>query len=141
MAMSDDTLRAFLGATAPVLVGVIGTLGADGSPHVVPVWYRWDGASAHVWSDEKRVWVRNLLGDPRVAFSVQEMGPPYVAVVMRGRAEVTTSDEVAVSDEIRRITRRYIEPDDVEEYIAGWSTLRTIVTIRPEAISSWGRGY
>ena len=87
-------------------LGVVGTLQEDGSPHAVPVWYRYDGEAVSIWSDEGRGWVRNVLRDPRVAFSVQEIEPPYAAVVMHGRAEVDTSDDHAIDDEIRRITRR-----------------------------------
>lgn len=139
--MTSPELEAFLGRTRPALLGVVGTLREDGSPHVVPVWYRWDGQAALIWTDERRGWVRNVVRDSRVAFSVQESGPPFAAVVMHGRAEVSTSDDDATAAEIRRITVRYIKEADVEEYIRGWAHLRTIVTIRPDSMSSWGRGY
>lgn len=141
MPMSLSELRAFLDRTNPALLGVVGTLRKDGSPHVVPVWYRYDGEAVHIWSDEGRGWVRNVRRDPRVAFSVQEIEPPYAAVVMRGRVEVESRDGRAIDEEIRTITRRYIEEAEVASYIAGWAHLRTIVTIRPDAISSWARGY
>jgi PPOX class probable F420-dependent enzyme len=141
MSMSPAEVVAFLDRTEPALLGVVGTLRGDGSPHVVPVWYRYDGAAVYIWSDEGRGWVADLVRDPRVAFSVQELEPPYAAVVMHGSAEVRTSDRDDVSEEIRRITSRYIEPPDVETYIAGWAHLRTIVTIQPERITSWARGY
>jgi PPOX class probable F420-dependent enzyme len=141
MSMSPSELDAFLGRTGPALVGIVGTVRKDGSPHVVPVWYRWDGNAVFVWSDEGRGWVRNALRDPRVAFSVQETQPPFAAVVMHGTAQARTTDEDDVSAEIRSITRRYIAEDGVEEYVAGWAHLRTIVTIRPDSISSWRRGY
>jgi PPOX class probable F420-dependent enzyme len=140
MAMSGPELRAFLDRTRPALLGVVGTLRRDGAPHAVPVWFRWDGETARIWSDESRGWVRNALRDPRVAFSVQEIEPPYAAVVMHGRAEVETRGG-DIDAEIRRITRRYIDEADVEAYIAGWAHLRTIVAIHPDSISSWGRGY
>jgi PPOX class probable F420-dependent enzyme len=141
MAMSASELDAFLDRTRPALVGVVGTLRRDGSPHAVPVWYRWDGEAARIWSDEGRGWVRNVLRDPRAAFSVHEIEPPYAAVVMHGRAEVATGASREIDDEIRLITRRYIDEPEVEDYVAGWAHLRTIVTIRPDAISSWTRGY
>jgi PPOX class probable F420-dependent enzyme len=141
MAMSASELRAFLDRERPALLGVAATLEEDGSPHAVPVWYRYDGEAVRIWSDEGRRWVRNVSRDPRIAFSVQELEPPYAAVVMRGRAEVTTSDDEEISAEIRRITRRYIEEGEVESYVAGWAHLRTIVTIRPGTIRSWSRGY
>lgn len=139
--MSPEEITQFLSRVEPALLGVVGTLGRNGSPRLAPVWFRYDGERVHIWTDEQRRWVRNLLRDPRVAFSVQEPAPPYAAVVMQGRAEVTTGDAQAVSDEVRRITARYIEPQSVDAYIAGWAHLRTLVTIRPERVSSWHRGY
>jgi hypothetical protein len=92
-----------------------------------------------IWTTETRAWVRNLLRDPRVAFSVQTFEEPYPAVMMRGNATVATADD-ATTEEIRAITRRYIVPEGVEGYIAGWPDLRTIVTIVPEHIVSWSAG-
>lgn len=139
--MRQEDIQAFLDRTRPALLGVVGTLRKDGSPHVVPVWYRYDGEGVHVWTTEERGWVRNLLRDPRVGLSVQEPQPPFAAVVMRGRAEVRTSDDADIAEEIRRITRRYIDEGEVESYVARWEHLRTIVKIRPERTTAWSRGY
>jgi PPOX class probable F420-dependent enzyme len=122
------------------LVGVVGTTRMDGSAHVVPVWYRWDGDAVLIWTQEERLWVRNLARDPRIAFSVQEVKPPYGAVTMRGTAEIRTGGADA-ADELRRICRRYLAEGELEAYIAEWSHLRTIVHIHPSAITAWDRGY
>jgi hypothetical protein len=45
--------------------------------HIVPVWFRWDTGAVTIWITETRAWVRNLLRDPRVAFSVQTFEEPY----------------------------------------------------------------
>ena len=135
--MDPDELDAFLNRERPARLGVVGTLGRDGSPHVVPVWYRWDGEAVTIWADEPRIWVQNLLRDDRVAFSVHEEDWPFPAVVLRGRAEVVVGDTPFVREEIRRITRRYVPEDGVEAYVARWAALETIVTIRPERITSW----
>lgn len=136
--MTQDEANVFLDQENPALVGVVGTTRADGSPHVVPVWYRWDGHDVLVWTHEERLWVRNLRRDPRIAFSVQETKPPYGAVTVRGRAEIRTAD---TDDEIRRITRRYLTEDQLDGYVAAWSHLRSIVCIQPTAIRAWSRGY
>jgi len=138
--MSSQEMEAFLGRTGPALVGVVGTLRKNGSPHVVPVWYRWNGEAAHIWSDEERAWVRNVKRDPRVAFSVQEGTPPFAAVVMHGRAEFAREDP-EVTQEIRRITQRYLPAAEVDEYIGRWPHLHGIVTIRPQTIHAWSVGY
>ena len=93
-----------------------------------------------IWTTETRVWVRNLLRDPRVAFSVQTFEEPYPAVMMRGGATVATANDAATIEQIRAITGRYIVPEDVDEYIARWPDLRTIVTIVPAHIVSWSAG-
>jgi PPOX class probable F420-dependent enzyme len=140
MSMSPAELEAFLAQTFPTPLGVIATLRRDGSPHIVPVWFRWNAGAVTIWTTETRVWVQNLLRDPRVAFSVQTFEEPYPAVMVRGTATIATADDVATAEEIRAITRRYIVPQDVEGYIARWPDLRTIVTIIPAHIVSWSAG-
>ncbi len=139
--IGPEEIRAFLQRAWPTLLGVVGTIRADGSPHVVPVWYRYDGECVHIWTHEKRVWVQNIARDNRVAFSVQEAQPPFAAVTLRGRAEIVTSAGQDVSEEIHRITRRYIPEAEVEDYIREWLHLRTIVRIKPEKITAWREGY
>jgi PPOX class probable F420-dependent enzyme len=140
MSMREAELEAFLGQTLPTPLGVIATLRGDGSPHVVPVWFQWDSGAVRVWTTETRVWVRNLLSDPRAAFSVQTFEEPYPAVMMRGRATVATAHDAATVEQARAIARRYLAPEDVEAYVARWSDLRTIVTIIPDHIVSWSAG-
>ena len=137
MGMSTAELDAFLAQTFPTPLGVIATLRRDGSPHIVPVWFRWDTGAVTIWTTETRTWVRNLLRDPRVAFSVQTFEEPYPAVMMRGSATVRTANDATTAAEIRAITRRYIIPGNADGYIARWPDLRTIVTIVPVHIVSW----
>ena len=109
--MNEDELEAFLSQTFPTPLAVVGTLRKDGSPNLTPVWFRWDGTSAKVWTTDTRAWVRNLQRDPRAALSVQTFDAPYPAVVMRGSAVLRTSDEPDVLDEIRAIAERYVRPE------------------------------
>ena len=118
----------------PGLTGVVGTNGPDGIPHLVPVWYRWDGRTVHVWTLGSRIWVENLRRNPRAGFSVQEEPFPRRAVVIKGRAEVVTSDDPEIDEEILRITRRYVDVSDEEAYIRQNRALRTIVSINADSL-------
>lgn len=140
-AMSPEEIQTFLDRVRPASLGVVATVRSDGSPHLVPVWYRYDGHVVYIWTDQDRLWVKNVRRDSRVAFSVQEEHPPFAAVILRGHADVLTGNDDAISDEIQRITARYIPAPDVASYIQGWAGLQTIVQIRPTKITSWGRGY
>lgn len=125
---------ALLKRELPGLLGVVGTNSQNGFPHLVPVWFRWDGALVRIWTLESRIWVRNLARDRRVGFSVQETAEPYRAAIMKGRATIVTGNDDGVSAEIESITRRYVPKSDVAAYIEEWKGLRTIVSIRPEKI-------
>ena len=131
----EPRMHDLLNRERPGLLAVVGTLDREKCPHLIPVWYRWDGQSMHVWTLEERAWVRNVQRDPQVGVSVQEGG---IAVMMKGRATVHTSDAPEVDEEIRRITRRYVGDDEVEEYIADWPQLRAIVRIEPRRAFFWG---
>jgi len=138
MPMNPEELRAFLEQSR---VGIVASIRKSGSPHLTPVWYRYDGRTINIWTDANRVWVRNLQRDSRVAFAVYDEAPPFAGVVVRGRAEVTTSPAQATLEEARNITRRYIEEQDVEGYLQRWwPQLQTIVRIHPETITSWREG-
>lgn len=141
MGMSERELEAFLGQTFPTPLGVIATLRRDGSPHLVPVWFRWAAGQVTLWTSDQRVWVRNIARDPRVAFSVQTFEPPYPAVMMRGRATAYTADDgPAVLEEARAISRRYLPDEEVDSYVAQWPDLRTIVRVVPDHTVSWSAG-
>ena len=131
----EPRIHELLNRERPGLLAVVGTLARDHCPHLVPVWYRWDGEAMFVWTLEERAWVRNLLRDPKVGVSVQEGD---TAVMMKGRATAHTSDGPEVDEEIRRITRRYVGDDEVEGYIEDWPRLRTIVRIEPRRVFVWG---
>ena len=60
MGMSTAELEAFLAQTFPTPLGVTATLRRDGSPHTVPVWFRWDAGAVTIWTTQARVWVQNL---------------------------------------------------------------------------------
>ena len=139
--LNPEEIQAFLKQTHPALLGVIGTIDSVGAPHVVPVWYDYDGTFIYIWTHPDRHWVKNVGRNGRVAFSVQEGQPPFTAVVMKGQAEIMTGQDEAISVYIERIVRRYLPEIQVASYIQQWSALRTIVTITPDKIIGWGTGY
>ena len=93
-----------------------------------------------IWTHHDRAWVRNLHRDPRAAFTAQQAQPPYGAVIMRGRADISAPGADVRSD-IRRIARRYLPERECDAYIAAWPQLRTVVRVHPATIHGWSRGY
>ncbi len=140
LAPLDVTLRdALLERVDPALCAAISTVRPDGSPRVVPVWYRWDGERILVWSGAERRWVRDLRAEPRVAISVHEHTAPWSAVVLRGRASVEIGTLSELCDEIEAIVRRYVPAGKVASTIASYDdgSLHALVAIEPELVEAW----
>jgi PPOX class probable F420-dependent enzyme len=135
--LTPEEIRRYLDGSPSRRVGVVGTLRADGSPHLIPVWYWYDGAAVYVWTGEDRAWVHHLRRDPRVAFSVQDQAEPYAAVLMRGTAEILPAADAV----IRRIVEGYIPAAEIDDYIKLWQALELMVKITPHEVRAWARGY
>ena len=136
LAFSDEALALL----SRPLTAVISTISANATPLAVPVWYRFDGARVAIWTGTARRWVRHLAARPACALTVQEHEPPYGAVLIRGPAEVV-SGESWIDKETRRIAARYIAAAEIDDYVARFDDLRTIVIVRPHALRTWGQGY
>ena len=67
IAMTDEERNAFLASERTCRVG---TVGADGAPHVVPLWFVWDNTSFWLYSIVKSQRWTDLLRDPRVSIVV-----------------------------------------------------------------------
>jgi PPOX class probable F420-dependent enzyme len=72
-------------------VGWLGTSHAEGTPHLVPVWFYWDGTAITIYSKRDARKVRNLLQMPDVAFAVEPRAGRMCSVLIEGRAEVLPS--------------------------------------------------
>ncbi|MET8909946.1 PPOX class F420-dependent oxidoreductase [Micromonospora sp. NPDC004551] len=111
--MSDDQWRAFV--TAGTRTGKLATVRADGSPHVVPVWFVLDGDDLIFNTGRDSVKGRNLVRDPRAALTVDEEQPPYAFVTVRGTVTIS-EDPVESLPWSTRIAARYMGADRAEEY-------------------------
>ncbi len=71
--MSDDEVRAFL---AEQKVMTVGTIGPNGRPHLMALWYVPDGLGMTGWTYAKSQKAKNLERDPRATIHV-ESGVQY----------------------------------------------------------------
>src|SRR4051794_30598099 len=85
--MSEDVWKAFI--TAGTRTGKLSTVRADGSPHVVPVWFLLDGGDLVFTTENDTVKGRNLLRDDRAALCVDDERPPFSFVVVQGRVQIS----------------------------------------------------
>lgn len=48
--ITSAAMQTFLARAWPSPLGVVGTLDANGIPHLVPIEYRYDGERTHIWT-------------------------------------------------------------------------------------------
>ena len=114
----------------------LATLKGDGSPHVAPVWYEYDGETVYIIAGKSAVKTRNINRDPRVAISIAGPEEPYKYVLIEGKAEVTTRNVEKVT---LSICIRYRGQDRgsrfAGELLAGGNTVTILV--HPDRIITW----
>ncbi len=94
--MTDTEVAAFLAQERTVICA---TIGQDGFPHLMPLWYVIRDADVWCWTFAKSQKVRNLERDPRATLQV-EAGTDYAE--LRG---VMLKCDVTVHREIEQVAR------------------------------------
>jgi PPOX class probable F420-dependent enzyme len=112
----------------------LATVMKDGSPHVTPVWFDFDGEHVHINSARGRVKDRNMRNNPKVALCVMDPKNPYRYLEIRGRvAEIT---EEGADRHIDSLAHKYL---NVEKYPHRSPTeVRVLYRVVPEHISTMG---
>jgi PPOX class probable F420-dependent enzyme len=111
--------------------GHVGTIRADGTPQVTPVWVDYDGEHVVFNTAVGRTKYENLRRDPRVTVEVLNMENPYEYVMVSGRAELEEGE--AAERHIDKLAKKYM---GVDEYPHRSPTeKRVLVRVTPERVS------
>jgi PPOX class probable F420-dependent enzyme len=135
--MTDEEIRAFLEAGRDLQVA---SINADGTPHLVTMWYGMLDGEVAFWTYAKSQKVLNLRRDPRLSVLVAT-GDRYEqlqGVSIVGRAEIVDDPgEVLRYGEV--VYQRYWGPldDTVREGVRAMGSKRVVVRVKPEKILSW----
>jgi len=70
----------------------LSTVRPDGRPHLVPVWFLWDGAAILFFSKPAAQKVRNLRHSPQVMLALDTADEGEDVVLLEGRAELLDDD-------------------------------------------------
>jgi len=112
----------------------LATLMPDGSPHVAPVWFEYDGKNILINSAKGRVKDKNIRRDPRVGLDILDPDNPYRHLSIRGRVVEIT--EKGADEHIDKLAKKYIGQDKYPH--RGPDEVRVLYKIEPEHIYSMG---
>jgi PPOX class probable F420-dependent enzyme len=141
IAMSDEEVRAFLDEQK---VMQCATVGSDGRPHMVPLWYAVeDGPVLRGWTYAKSQKAVNLARDPRATLGVND-GVQYHelrGVMLECDVEVEHDPERVV-DHGLALFERYaggLGPE-IREMVAAQAQKRVGLRFVPTRVVSWDHG-
>ena len=111
--MTEEEYREFM--LDQPRTAVLGTVRADGRPHVAPIWFDLDGDKLVFTTGEGTVKGRNMRRDPRVTLCIDDDDPPFQFVIIEGTAELTAED-LDLLHWATRIGGRYMGAERADEY-------------------------
>jgi general stress protein 26 len=111
-------------------------------PHVVPVWFMWDGEYVWVSSFVRTRKIRELKINPRGAVLIEskQEGGKLQAVLLEGTVELVAQPRQLVSEIASRIYIRYLGPDGIKDpEPQSWlnDPQNLLIKLTPKRIISW----
>jgi PPOX class probable F420-dependent enzyme len=136
ISMSDDELRAFL---AEKKVVTCATIGPNGRPHLMPLWYAVDDLTMRGWTYAKSQKAKNLERDPRATLQVEdgELYHELRGVMMECDVAIERDPEKVANFGMSLFQRFGATGPDVEAMIAKQAPKRIGLTFTPTRIVSW----
>lgn len=133
---SQDWVQELL--SRPILARLATADLRSGQPHVVPVWFEWDGGCLWISSFCSTRKNREIQRNPRVAVAIDESHGPnsMEAVLFEGWAEIIADPKVVIPRSTRIYTR-YLGEDGVKEPDpASWivDPENRIICVHPEKV-------
>ena len=126
-----------------ILIARIATDDTNGRPHVVPVWYGWDGECLWISAYSSTRKVRNIEKNPWISVVIDTTTDHLdnQAVVLEGRAELVRGPREFLREKFTWIYTRYLGEEgvlakDPQEWIQDPENL--LIKLKPEKITSWG---
>jgi hypothetical protein len=101
---------------AQPLLARIATVGKDTNPHVVPVWFWWDGMTMYIETGIDFQKTRNLRENPKCAVVVDDTqgGLRFWGILLRGEVVLITEPVELVMDIVNRIYLKYLGKEGVQ---------------------------
>jgi PPOX class probable F420-dependent enzyme len=115
--LTDEEIREFLDERGHL--ARIATIGPDGAPTVVPVWFLHEAGRILITPRKHSAFYAHIGRDPRVAVTIDEEAARYRKVLVEGKAEILyePGQDDEWRDIYRRIALRYVDEESADYYL------------------------
>lgn len=114
------------------------TVGAEGRPHIIPVFFTYNEGKVYVQTDRKSVKVRNLTKNSNVAVAVYR---GEEAVIIRGKGKVIADRNEFTKRTQQHIDKYHLQLDEHGRDSMGIplfdAKIRCVIEVVPERILFW----
>lgn len=124
------------------LIARVATADEEAQPHVVPVWYGWDGKSMWISSYSNTRKVTDLQENAKIAVSIDVSGDQggTRAVIFEGKAELVREPRQFLEKQFEWIYARYlgeygVKAEDPQRWIKDPHNL--LIKLTPDVIYTW----
>jgi len=136
--MSDEEVAGFLSQERTVICA---TIGRDGFPHLMPLWYVVRDGQLWSWTFAKSQKVRNLERDPRATLQV-EAGTEYSrlrGVMLKSDATIHRDTGLVADFGIELFTRYSdgVPDEDVRAMVLAQAPKRVVLQFNERSRSTW----
>lgn len=137
--MTADEVRAFLEAGRDLQVA---SINADGTPHLVTMWYELDGGDVCFWTYAKSQKVVNLRRDPRLTVLVAtgEVYEELKGVSIAGHAEIVEDLESVLPFGLKLFTRYWnadVNDELVRAGVEAQAKKRVVIRVKADKTVTW----
>src|SRR6266568_2357950 len=87
------------------IIAWLTTVGSGGRPYTVPVWFLWEGETVLIFSQPKKLKVRNLSKNPYITVALDGTNQGGDVVIVEGTAELI--DDPAISTKLPAYAEKY----------------------------------
>ncbi len=102
----------------PVLARLATANPATCQPHVVPLWFLWDGEQVWFSGFASTRKFKDLLKNPNCAIIVEPANPQeskLQAILLEGQADVIQADRALIEEMATQIYRRYLDEEGLQD--------------------------
>ena len=134
--LQDPLVRQLLGGR---YIATFATPNANGSIHMVAVWFSFDGTSLYVATSSRSRKARNLQSSPNGSLMIDSRDPAAsFGITITGSTQILTGDDSKAKNEI--IHRKYLSAEALADprvgpVFAAWDDVT--VQITPTSVISW----